>query len=251
MLNFKSIKVQLIFFLSGFAVFLAARDKDTAFLFAVAIAVISAVTAEELVLYLRERVFRVTESAMITGMITGFVLSSGQAWWKISLAAALAIFSKHLIRVKKRHIFNPAAFGIFLALILFGASTQWKGTYAWYVLAPFGFYFAHKLKKIEVILGYAVLSLLLFGTQALLEKVPVWNIFGYLSYFYIFVMVIEPKTTPLNRIGKYIFGAGAAALIFILTQAGARFDVELFSLLAMNVTVPALNKILIKNGGSV
>jgi len=243
MFNFKSIKAQLILILAGFAVFLAARDKDAAFLFAVAIAVVSTVAAEGLVLYMRERAFRFTESAVITGLITGFVLSSSLAWWIYSLAAVLAIFFKHLIRVKKRHIFNPAALGIFLTLILFGAATQWKGTYAWYILAPFGFYFAYKLKKIEVLIGYAGLSLLLFGAQALLQKVPVWNIFGYFSYFYIFVMVIEPKTTPLNRIGKYIFGAGAAALIFILTQAGARFDVELFSLLAVNAAVPLLNKI--------
>ena len=243
MFNFKSIKAQLILILAGFAVFLAARDKDAAFLAASAIAIISAVAAEGLILYLKERVFRVTESAAITGLITGFVLSSNQAWWIISLAAALAIFSKYLIVFQKRHIFNPAAFGIFLTLILFRASTQWNGTYDWYILAPCGFYFAHKLKKIEVLAGYAAVSLLLFGAQALLQKVPVWSIFGYFSYFYIFIMFIEPKTTPLNRTGKYIFGMGAAALIFILTQAGARFDVELFSLLAANAAVPLLKKI--------
>ncbi|MDD4953930.1 MAG: RnfABCDGE type electron transport complex subunit D [Candidatus Omnitrophica bacterium] len=247
MVIFKSIKTKLIIYLSGFAVFLAVRDKDAAFLAATAIAVISALAAEGLVLYLKEKAFRASESAVITGLITGFVISSDQAWWIFCLAAVIAIFSKHLIRFRGKHIFNPAACGIFLTLILFGVSTQWKGTYIWYILAPFGFYFAYKLKKTEVLAGYAAASLLLFGAQALLQNVPLWNIFGYFSYFYIFVMVIEPKTTPLKPIGKYIFGAGVAALVFILTQAGVRFDAELCSLLVMNATVHLLNKMPVRN----
>ena len=63
------------------------------------------------------------------------------------------------------------------------------------------------------------------------------------SYFFIFIMLIEPKTTPLRPKGKVIFGVAVAALIFILTQLGVRFDVELSSLLALNLFVPLLNKI--------
>ena len=59
-------------------------------------------------------------------------------------------------------------------------------------------------------------------------------------------MVIEPKTTPLNSLGKCIFGAGVAAAIFILTEAGAKFDAEIFSLLVMNAAVPLLNKLPLK-----
>ena len=249
MFNFKSIKTQLIFYLVCFALFLAVKDKDLTFLFTVLISVISALTIEALVLYFKTKKFQITESSIITGLIIGYVLSSDEVWWKFVFASALAIFSKHLIRFQKKHIFNPAAFGIFLSTILLGASTQWKGTYLWYILVPFGIYFIYKLKKTEVLIGYTFISLLIFGIQAMLQKVYFWNIFGYLSYFYIFVMVIEPKTTPLKTIGKYLFGAGTAALIFILTEAGVKFDVELFSLLAMNITVPLLNKLSSKQGG--
>jgi Na+-translocating ferredoxin:NAD+ oxidoreductase RnfD subunit len=111
------------------------------------------------------------------------------------------------------------------------------------MLVPFGIYFTYKIRKIEIIIGYAVISLGLFGTQAFLQKIPPLNIFGYFSYFFIFIMAIEPKTTPLTYLGKYIFGAGLATLIFILTQVGAKFDVELCGLLVMNITVPMLNKV--------
>ena len=249
MSNFKSVKTQLILYLGCFGLFLAIKDKDISFLCTVLVAVISALVIESLILYLKTKTFQITESAVITGLIIGFVLSSDEVWWKFVFASALAIFSKHLIRFHKKHIFNPAAFGIFLSIILLGASTQWRGTYLWYIVVPFGIYFVYKLKKTGVLIGYALISLLLFGTQAMLQKVSFWNIFGYFSYFYIFVMVIEPKTTPLKAMGKYLFGAGTAALIFILTEAGVKFDVELFSLLAMNVTVPLLNKLSSRQGG--
>jgi Na+-translocating ferredoxin:NAD+ oxidoreductase RnfD subunit len=107
---------------------------------------------------------------------------------------------------------------------------------------PFGLYFVYKIRKLEIIAGYAAVSLALFGIQALLQKIPLWHVFGYLSYFYIFVMVIEPKTTPVKPLGKLLFGAGVAGLIFVLTQLGAKFDVELCGLLIMNIAVPLVLK---------
>lgn len=251
MFNLKSVKTQLILYLLFFAVFLAIKDKDFVFLFTTLIAVVSALAIEAIILYLKTKAFRITESSIITGLIIGYVLSGDEAWWKFTFAALLAILFKQLIRFRERHVFNPAALGIFLTLILFGVSTQWKGTYVWYILVPFGLYFTQKINKIEVIIGYALISLLLFGTQSLIQKVSFWNIFSYFSYFYIFIMVIEPKTTPLNPIGKYLFGAGTAALVFILTERGVKFDVELFSLLVMNATVPLFNRLSSRKGGMI
>lgn len=248
-MGLKSIKAQLIIYLVFFAVFLAIKDRNTAFLFNIAIAVIAALALEAVLSYLKTKEFQFSESAIITGLIIGYVLSVDEGWWKIAAASVLAISSKYLIRIGKKHIFNPAAFGIFLVTVVLGASTEWRATYAWHILVPLGIYFAYKIKKIEVIIGYTAVSLLLFGTRVSAQNVSFWNIFGYFSYFYIFVMVIEPKTTPLNLTGKYIFGAGLAALIFVLTEAGVKFDVELFSLLVMNATVPLLNKLPAGKGG--
>ncbi len=243
MFNLKSIKTQLIIYLACLALFLVIKDGDSAFPVAALIAVVSALLSEAFFLYLKTKTLQITESAVITGLIVAFVLSGDEAWWKIIFASVSAISSKHLIAFKKKHIFNPAALGIFLTLILFGAATQWRGTYLWYILVPFGLYFTQKINKIEIIIGYALASLVLFGMQAFSQRAPLWDIFGYFSYFYIFVMVVEPKTTPVRTAGKYIFGICTAALIFILTEAGVKFDVELFSLLAMNAAVPLLNKL--------
>ena len=251
MINLKSIKTQLILYLLSFALFLAIKNKDFIFLFTALVAVISALATEAIFLYFKTGSLQITESAIITGLIVSFVISSDEALWKLICACAAAIISKHLVCFRKKHIFNPAAFGIFLTFILFGVSLQWRGTYAWHILLPFGIYFAYKIKKIEVVIGYAVISLILFAAQAFLHKYSLLNIFGYFSYFYIFVMIIEPKTTPTGLMGKLIFGTGIAILIFILTEAGAKFDVELFSLLVMNAAVPLLNRTLPRKGAQI
>jgi len=244
----KSIKAQLVIYLTCLAIFLAIKDKSIIFLLAIGLAVFSALCIESAILYFRTKTWKITASSMITGLIIGYVLSSDQAWWKFPVACALAIISKYLIIFKKKHIFNPAAFGIFLATVLFGASTQWKGTYVWYILAPFGVYFTQKTGKLRIVISYFLASLILFGTQAIIQKVPLWHILGYLSYFYIFVMVIEPKTSPAKPRGQIIFGAGIAVLIFILTESGVGFDVELFSLLILNMAVLLINKVTPKRG---
>jgi len=247
--NLKSIKTQLIIYLLVVALTLAIKERDFTFLCGLAIATFTAVLIESFILYFTTKSFKITESSIITGMIIGYVLSSDEAWWKFVLAALLAVSSKYLVVFKKKHIFNPAAFGIFLSTLLLGVSTQWKVTYMWYVLVPFGLYFAQRIKKIEIIIGYSIISLALFGAQAFFQGVSLSNILGYFSYFYIFIMVIEPKTTPFKPMAKYLFGAGTATLIFAFTEAGVRFDAELFSLLLMNITVPLLNKISLNKGG--
>lgn len=239
----KSIKAQLVVYLACFAIFLAIKDKSMVFLFTTGLAVFLALSIESVILYFKTKAWKITASSLITGLIIGMVLSSDQAWWKFLVACALAILSKYLIVFKKKHIFNPAALGIFLTLILFAASTQWKGTYTWYILLPGGIYFARKLGKLNIIIGYFLVSLVLFGAQAIMHRIPLGHIFGYLSYFYIFVMIIEPKTSPVKPVAQIIFGAGIAVLIFVFTEFGVKFDAELFSLLVLNLgTVLFLKK---------
>ncbi|MFA6216742.1 MAG: RnfABCDGE type electron transport complex subunit D [Candidatus Omnitrophota bacterium] len=241
-MKFESIKTQVILFLSAFAVFLAIKDRDAVFLFTTLTAVVSAALCETAFIFLRERKLRLTESSLISGLIIGFVLFRSQPWWVFTLAAFLAVSSKYVLRFNNKHVFNPAAFGVFMVIVLFRAQTQWQGTYDWYILAPAGLYGIAKIRKLEVLAGYGLTTLVLFGVQAMLQKVPLLNIFGYVSYFYIFVMMIEPRTSPLKPRAKWLFGIGLAALIFILTGLNVRFDVELCSLLIMNMCVPVLNK---------
>lgn len=163
-----AVKSRLIVFLGLFALCLAIIGKDIRFLSCVSIALILALVSDSFFVYLKEKRVRVTDSSMITGLIIGFVLAADEPFWKFIAASIFAIASKHILRANKKHLFNPAAFGVFLVTVIFSANTQWKGTYLWYVLVPVGLYFAYKTQKLEVIAGYFLSALGLFGAQALL-----------------------------------------------------------------------------------
>ena len=192
MIKFPASKTQLIIFLGIFAAYLSIINKDAAFLFGLFIAVISALAADYFFMYLKKEELRLDDSSVISGLIIGFLLLSAQPWWIFSLASISAIASKYLIRVNKKHIFNPAAFGILLAVIFFRGFTQWQGASIWYLILPFGIYFVYKVKKLEIIIVYSLAFLILFGIQG----------FGYFNYFFVLVMLIEPKTTPVTKRGR-------------------------------------------------
>ena len=242
-MNLGSIKTQLILFLGLFAAYLSIIEKDIWFLFSLLAAVISSIALESAWVHFKEKKFKITESSVITGLIVGFVLFSRPAWLMPIIASVMAILSKYLIRFKSKHIFNPAAFGILAAIMIFGTPTQWRGTYFWYILIPFGIYFALRIKKLEILYGYFAVALLLFGIQANFQGVSLFNIFNYLNYFFIFIILVEPKTTPVNPLGKILFGAAVAVLIFYFTEIGVKFDAEIAALLACNLAVPLLNKL--------
>ncbi len=243
MVNFKSIRVQINLFLAAFAIFLYVKEPSVAFLTGFFWALLFCILIEGIVLLFKTKKFQITDSALTSGLIIGYVLSAESPWWMFLAVAAFAIGLKRVVRFRGKNLLNPAALGIFLAVLLLKGYTEWKGAYEWYILIPAGFYIVSKIKKMEIVWGYLAMSLALFIPQALAQGTSLFNIPGYFNYFFIFIMLIEPKTTPPTLWPKVVFGAGVALLVFLLTEWGFRYEPELFALLVLNAFVPVLNKI--------
>ncbi|MFH0985567.1 MAG: RnfABCDGE type electron transport complex subunit D [Candidatus Omnitrophota bacterium] len=243
MISFRSIKVQLNLFLAAFAIFLFAKEPHLAALFSLSQTVLFSVLLEGVILFRKDKKFHVTASSITSGLILGLVLSPDSPWWTLLVAAAAAIGLKYLVRFHGKNLLNPAALGIFLAILPFKGNTAWQGTYLWYILIPAGLYFVGKIRKMAIVIGYFGMSLLLFIPQALSQGTSLWNIPGYFNYFFIFIMLIEPKTTPAARIPKIAFGTGVALLVFLLTEWAFPYEPEISALLVMNACVPLLNKL--------
>nr|MBU1328054.1 RnfABCDGE type electron transport complex subunit D [Candidatus Omnitrophota bacterium] len=240
-MNIKSIKVQLSIFLIAFALCLSFTGKDSLFLLSLGVSVIAAIGADSIITYLKSKKIIITESSIVSGLIIGYVLSSGEAWWIIILASIFAISSKHIIRFNGRHVFNPAGFGVLIITFLLGISTEWKGANLWYIIIPLGIYFVFKIRKQEIVISYLIASFILFGIQAIIQNVQIFNILGYLNYFFIFIMLVEPMTTPMTYYGKIIFGSGVGILIFILYLFGIK-EAELLALAFFNLSTLLLNR---------
>lgn len=246
MFKLRFIKTQLILFLVTFVVVNAIIAKDINLILFVILSTFLAVISESIIKFFVEKKFIITDSAVITGLIVGLVFSSDERLSIKLLCPVISILSKYVIRFKEKHIFNPAAFGILFCMFFFKAQTLWAGTYLWYILIPAGLYFNYRIKRLDLLASYAIVSFILFFLKSLTAKIPINSIFWFYSYFFIFFMMIEPKTTPIKISGKIIFGVLIAVLIFILNEVGVGFDVELGSLLILNILVQALNKISLK-----
>jgi Na+-translocating ferredoxin:NAD+ oxidoreductase RnfD subunit len=238
-----NIKIQLIVFLTVLASFLIVKNKNIAFLYAILISVISCLSTDVILNYIKKKQKVLTSSSIITGLIIGYVLASDTGWLILMVTSFIAIASKHFIQMNNRHIFNPAGFGIVVSMLVFKAQTQWYGTYFWYLFIPVGLYFAYKIRKLELVFSYLIVSILLFGMQFIMNEIPVINIVWMLSYFFIFIMLIEPKTTPHSFAGKIVFGIGVVLISFLLTKIRLSLDVQLAGLLVLNIFIVLINKI--------
>lgn len=242
--QYVSLKSQFIIFLTSVLLFLAFSNNNWELIYTGFIAVFSALILDAIFLSLKNKKFALSESAVISGLIITFVLASDNAKWIFIVAPVIAILVKRIIRFNHKHIFNPAAFGILAVMLIFKAQTQWLGTNLWFIFLPCGIYFIWNYRKFEILYGYLLGYLLTFGIYILLiEKSSLLTILNYFSYFFIFVMLIEPKTTPITILGKYLFGFGVAFLTFIFTITKFPLDIDICSLLIFNLLTPFFNKL--------
>ncbi|MBU2102599.1 MAG: RnfABCDGE type electron transport complex subunit D [Candidatus Omnitrophota bacterium] len=230
-----SLKLQLSLALFLYAIVLSAQEHSLSFLGKCIIAVASCAFFDSLYSFIKSKKFRITESSLITGLIIGFVLVSSASWWFFVLAGFLAINSKYFIRFKEKHIFNPAAAGIFSVVLIGNQATQWHGAFASYFIIPFGLYIAWRIRKISIVCAYFLMSIFLSAMYAYCSKRPFIDQIQYANYFFMFVMLIEPKTSPFGSRQKVVFGLLVSLSAFILYTVKFAYDADLPALLIGNL----------------
>ena len=139
----------------------------------------------------------------------------------LAFVAVIAAASKFLITIRGRHLFNPAALGVFVVgLMGLGYASWWVATP---VLLPFVvlvglaiFYKTRRLAVAGIFLAIAIpmlLVTLMSGGLTLVESIPLlasWPLF-----FFAGVMLSEPLTLPPKKWQQYI-EAAVVALLFAL-----------------------------------
>ena len=230
-----SLKFQLIAFLGLFMLCCAVTAHDVSLIWKSALAVMTCALGDMVAAYLKTRKRTMPESALITGFIIGLVLSSASPWFFFVAAGLIALLSKHLLRIHGKHIFNPAAFGIFMIVLFCGQPTAWQGGYLWYILVPAGGYFVWRIRKGAVVYSYAIAYIILYGVRAWSGHTSFMNDIVYANYFFIFIMLIEPKTSPVTRWKKWFFGAAVCSIAFIFYGMALPYDALLPALLIGNL----------------
>ena len=176
-------------------------------------------------------------SATLTGNGVAFVLRvpgtvhgdwwSLHGWWIYVGTAAVSLLSKHVIRWRGEHIFNPSNIGLVLCFLLLGRTRAapldfwWGPMSAWLVLAlavivAGGFLILRRLKLLRVALGFWASFAVAIGVLALAGHTMTarWHL-GPISGFhlwwvlitspevlvFLFFMITDPKTAPRSPTG--------------------------------------------------
>lgn len=156
------------------------------------------------------------ESVYITACILTLVIAPVAPTDKfgigfIVLASVGAMASKYFFVFRKKHIFNPVAFGLALPLLLFGQSATWwtdanSPLLALVVLG--GLLIVRKLRRLDLVFSFFAVVLLIAALSSPSGVFPaVLRTLQYSSfYFFAFVMLTEPLTTPPGRMLRVLYG---------------------------------------------
>ncbi|MBI2984680.1 MAG: RnfABCDGE type electron transport complex subunit D [Candidatus Kerfeldbacteria bacterium] len=182
-------------------------------------------------------------SALVTSLLVGLNLSPWGSVWPILAAAVIGGGSKFLLWPIRRHWFNPAAFGIVLASVLFGLPVAWWAvSWSWIPSAILLIGMVPVLRRLRrlwlpttfLIVYTSWIGLVVGEIGPVLRQLVDGTVL-----LFALVMLPEPVTSPANRAWKYVFGALVAGIV-ITVSVGRKLlpvpiDVFLLSLLSADV----------------
>jgi Na+-transporting NADH:ubiquinone oxidoreductase subunit NqrB len=141
------------------------------------------------------------------------------------LAAVIAIGSKFLVRVRGKHVFNPANVALVSLLLLSDrawiSSGQWgSATIGALALACLGMLVLTRARRAETTLAFlSAWALLLFGRATWLGDplaIPLHQLQNGALLIFAFFMISDPKTSPDAPLGRILYGALVAAVAYAI-----------------------------------
>ena len=200
------------------------------------------------------KVFKLKNVGYLSPLITGFGLSlllRADTYWLHPLVACLAISGKFLIRIRGKHIFNPANFGVGLALLtLPGAWVspgQWGndlGIAVW--LIALGALVAQKTRRddaawlfLGTFLGLTVTRLFLLGyTFERGWEILIHQALNGALLLFAFFMISDPMTLPDRPAARRLHVILVAVFAFCWQFLLYRPNGALWALLCLAPLVP-------------
>lgn len=171
------------------------------------------------------------ESVYITALILSLIITPINSLSQLPLliiVGILAISSKYILAINKKHIFNPAAYAVFISLLFlkFGAS-WWIGNP--YMLIPVligGLLVVRKIQRFSMVISFLLAfsgTLLIYSAQGvdtifvLFPKAIIESPVAFFAY----IMLTEPQTSPPTKRLQILYGLiiGLGAYYFPPEQA--------------------------------
>ncbi len=168
----------------------------------------------------RKKLF--ADGGIITAMIIAMVLSTKASLIAIVVTTAIAVLSKHILKNKRKPIFNPAAFGLLIATFLFSSGQSWWGALSLLPMVTIlglvicGFLITSRTNKFPQVLTYLgvysvaflVMGLMHVGLAGDALRTPFINSAVFMAFF----MLTDPPTSPGTYRDQIIYSVLASAI---------------------------------------
>ncbi|MBI1797288.1 MAG: RnfABCDGE type electron transport complex subunit D [Candidatus Eisenbacteria bacterium] len=168
------------------------------------------------------------------------------------LAAAIAIASKFVLRVRGKHLWNPTNLAL-VVMLASGAGWISPGQYGHVAFVALlivcaGLTVVMRAGRADVTLAFlGAYAAILFGRSLWLCEpltIPIHRLQSGLLLQFAFNMISDPRTTPDSRAGRVLFGALVAIGAGIVQFALFRANGPVWSLAALTLAAPWIDRLL-------
>jgi ferredoxin-NADP reductase len=200
--------------------------------------------------YIFSKVFKVptnVESVYITALILGLIISPPTSRNYVGIlpflawASVWAMASKYILAIKKKHIFNPAAFAVALTAFTLGNSASWWiGTSSMLPLVIIcGLLITRKIQRFDLVISFVFSALTMIVLTTLSRSTPLSSIQKALVdapiLFFAFIMLTEPLTSPPTRPRRIAYGIFTGLIFANAIHIGPVYSTPELTLLVGNI----------------
>lgn len=200
----------------------------------IGLAVLIAVSTDMVLIRLRKVEPFLPSAAIVSGLIIGLLSGPTLPWYHTVIAAVVAMAGKNFLRYSNKHIFNPAASGLFIAGLLFMHSVSWWGvSFQTLHISPVSLLFLLillspcyvsmiRMRRYKILISFFAVYVLFVGTLQLFQhtlnfkNLLLGTVFDPTTIFFSLVMLPEPMTTPNNHSRQLLFGAFVATVAALI-----------------------------------
>jgi Na+-transporting NADH:ubiquinone oxidoreductase subunit NqrB len=217
-----------------------------------AVIVLSAQAAQ----FLASRALRLARFDLLSALITSLSLTlllRTEFILLAALAAIIAIGSKFLVRVRGKHVFNPANLALVTLMLLsdyaWVSSGQWgSATIGALALSCLGFLVLTRAKRAETTIAFLMFYAALLTGRALWLgdplAIPAHQLQNGALLIFAFFMISDPKTTPDSAVGRVLYAGVVAAVAFVIQFVYYVPNGPILALVMSAPFVPAIDALL-------
>jgi len=227
----------------------ALHPSDRAGLHTILLCALTAVVIDFVVALFHKPRRLFSDGGIVTGLIIGLVLGTTTHWYIPVAITAISVVSKHVLKVGRKPILNPAALGLLIGIYVFHTGQSWWGDLAdlpglmVIVLLAAGYFVVSRVNKFPQVftfLGTYFILLLAAGyyhigqvayTPGDALRDPIVNAALFMAFF----MLTDPPTSPAKYRGQVAFGLIVAVVSVAIYLAVGGLSYLLIGLLVGNV----------------